>query len=216
MPVSEVYNEDNMIGMARYPDGYFGLAVVDPPFGLGDKLTKGGGKRGMTMGSRFKEKDSYNLKQWDNARPDKEYFTELMRVSKNQIIWGSNYFELPPCRGVIAWDKKQTVPNFSAFELAWTSYDRPASIFRKADHGIFRDGSTIHPTQKPVALYKWLLTNYAKQGDKILDTHLGSQSSRIAAYDLGFDFYGWELDKDYYEAGNKRFEQFKSQLKLFQ
>ena len=216
-PISEVYNEDCMAGMARYPDGYFHLAVVDPPYGLGTKTMQGGGyaKKWRNLGSRFSAAEGYNYKQWDASPPDDLYFLELFRVSKAQIIWGANYFNLPPCRCNIVWDKQQPCRNFADFELAWTSFDKPAAMFRNANHGIFRDSKTIHPTQKPIALYKWLLTNYAKPGDRILDTHLGSGSSRIAAWDMGFDFYGWELDADYFAAMQKRFETHTSKPVLF-
>ena len=148
--------------------------------------------------------------KWDNA-PDESYFAELKRVSSNQIIWGGNYFPLPPTRGVIAWDKVQPWPNFSAWEMAWTSFNCVARIF-KYDN---RTKGKIHPTQKPVALYKWLLSNYAKPGDKILDTHLGSGSIAIACHDLGFDLTGYELDTDYYSAAWHRLEQHQRQGLLF-
>lgn len=198
MPISEVYNEDCMEGMKRYPDKFFDLAIVDPPYGIGDKLLKGG-KNGTV---KFHEQ--YELNQWDNVVPNKFYWDDLFRVSKNQIVWGANYFLdfLYPSRGIISWDKNLGEPyNFSHFELAWTSFD---CIARKCTIGS-NTGDRIHPTQKPVKLYRWLLAKYASLGDKILDTHMGSQSSRIAAFAMGFDYYGWELDKNYFEAGNKRF-----------
>lgn len=203
MPTSEVYNMDCMEGMAKYPDKYFELAIVDPPYGLGKKIYSGG-----TKGCKFHTLFGEN--KWDDNIPSDEYFIELFRISKNQIIWGGNYFPLLPTRCIIIWDKLKGDNNFSMFELAWTSFDKPCKIYKQVS-----SGDRIHPTQKPVKLYKWLLTNYAKQGDKILDTHLGSGSSRIAAYDMGFDFVGYELDKDYYLAQEKRFNDFKQQLKLF-
>jgi site-specific DNA-methyltransferase (adenine-specific) len=206
MSVSIVTNEDNMVMMSRYPDKFFDLAVVDPPYGLGKKLTDGGGKH-------LKFKNHKEIQNWD-VKPNDEYFTELFRVSKNQIIWGGNYFELGPCRGFIIWDKQQPAPNFSACEFAWTSIDGVSKMFRYRMAGCFGEVK-IHPTQKPVDLYKFLLHHFAVPGDKILDTHLGSQSSRIAAYDMGFDFYGCELDKDYFEAGCKRFNQHIAQLTIF-
>jgi site-specific DNA-methyltransferase (adenine-specific) len=207
--LSEVTNEDCMEGMARYPDNYFDLAIVDPPYGIGyDGQRKTTSKHGGRREKLFKG--------WDNKIPDKNYFDELFRVSKNQIIWGGNYFTmfLPSSMGWIFWDKGQRINN-SDGELAFTSFNRALRVFTLNRVFILEFGETNHPTQKPVKLYKWLLQNYAKQGDKILDTHLGSGSSRIAAYDMGFDFTAFELDKEYFEAQEKRFNQFKSQLKLF-
>jgi site-specific DNA-methyltransferase (adenine-specific) len=206
MKISEVYNEDNMIGMARYPDKFFELAICDPPYGIGaSEMQMGLGKKKWAKGKR-----------WDDGVPDSEYFNELFRVSKNQIIWGGNHFGLPINRGWIFWDK-DVQPNlsFSSGELAWTSFD---TVLKKAniDYSGFRgkEDDKIHPTQKPIQLYKWCLQNYAQPGNKILDTHMGSQSSRIAAYQMGFDYYGWEIDKDYFEAGNKRFKEQTAQLNL--
>ena len=184
------------------------LAIVDPPYGIGDKLLKGG-KNGTV---KFHEK--YELNKWDNAPPSKPYFDSVMRVSSNQIIWGANYYLqfLQPSRGIISWDKNLGQPyNFSHFELAWTSYD---CIARKVIIGS-NTGNRIHPTQKPVQLYKWLLTNYAKEGDTILDTHGGSMSIAIACWDLGFDLDICELDTDYFNGGVKRFENHISQTQLF-
>jgi len=204
---SEVYNCDNMELMAKYPDGYFELAIVDPPYGIGDKF-KGGNSGKMNFNEVVE-------KGWDNETPSKEYFKELKRVSKNQIIWGGNYFldNLGNTRCFICWDK-QISQDFSLAmtELAWTSFDKLAKIFRMSTP---KGGGKIHPTQKPVALYKWLLMNYAKEGDKILDTHLGSGSSRIAAHDMKFDFVGCELDKDYFEAAEFRYQEHIKQLILF-
>jgi site-specific DNA-methyltransferase (adenine-specific) len=214
--LSEVTNEDCMEGMARYPDKYFDLAIVDPPYGIGysDII----GKKKKEHG--WKERKS---KQWDLNAPSFEYFIELFRVSKNQIIWGGNYFDLKPTRCFLIWDKIQRI-NQADCELAWTSFSSSARIFQYArgnDSGfapklkeIEKPFANIHPTQKPVALYKWLLQNYAKQGDKILDTHLGSGSSRIAAYEMGFDFTGFELDKEYFEAQEKRYKAHIAQLKM--
>ncbi len=200
--LSEVTNEDCMDGMARYPDKYFDLAIVDPPYGLGKKIYSGG-----TKGCKFQTLFGEN--KWDNDTPKQEYFDELFRVSKNQIIWGGNYFDLPPTRTIICWDKLKGDNNFSMWEMAWTSFDEPAKIYRKSSMG-----DRIHPTQKPIDLYKWLLGKYAKQGDKILDTHLGSGSSRIAAYEMGFDFTAFELDTGYFEAQEKRYNSHIAQLKL--
>lgn len=195
-PKSEVYNMDCLDAMREMPDNAFDLAIVDPPYGLGDRLSDGGGKLKNTPMSKLYRQSS----KWDSV-PDKRYFDELFRVSKNQIIWGGNYFELPPSRCMICWDKNQAMPTLSAWELGWTSFDKPSKIIKM----VSTDLNRFHPTQKPIALYKWLLSNYAKQGDRILDTHLGSGSSRIAAYDMGFDFVGYELDAEYFDAMNKRF-----------
>jgi len=202
MPTSEVFNMDCMEGMAKYPDKYFELAIVDPPYGLGEKLVNGG-----KWANKWKNKGS----KWDKI-PNDNYFKELFRISINQIIWGGNYFSLPSTRCFLIWDKVAHMNTLADCEFAWTSFDKNAKIFKCVRN---TNEERIHITQKPIKLYKWLLTNYAKQGDKILDTHLGSGSSRIAAYDLGFDFTGFELDKDYYDAQEKRFNDFKAQLKLF-
>ena len=201
--VSEVYNMDCIAGMKEYPDKYFDLAIVDPPYGIGDKFK--GGKTGKMNFNEVVEKD------WDKL-PPMEYWQELMRVSKNQIVWGGNYFPLPPTRCFIVWDK-QISEDFSLAmaELAWTSFDKLAKIYKLPTP---KDGK-IHPTQKPIQLYDWIILNYAKEGDKILDTHLGSGSSRIAAYRNGFHFVGFELDKDYYEAQEKRFKTELMQPRLF-
>jgi len=197
---SEVFNEDCMAVMARYPDNHFDLAVVDPPYGIG------------ISSNPFRQK--HEKCDWDNAIPNKQYFDELMRISINQIIWGGNYFDLPPSQGFIIWDKKQPQDFSSAMcEMAWMSFQKPAKIFRK--HVVTAETNKIHPTQKPVALYDWIFHNYAKPGDKILDTHLGSGSSRIAAYKAKLDFVGCELDKEYFYAQEKRFKDFTSQLRMF-
>jgi len=216
MKESNVYLEDCMIGMARYPDKYFDLAIVDPPYGIGED---GGDKQRGTKGIKT---PIYTKKNWDNESPKIQYYIELLRISKNQIIWGANHFinKIPynsPCW--IVWDKDNS-GDFADAELAYTSFKSAVRIFKFRWNGMLQQNmkdkeQRIHPTQKPVALYKWLLHNYAKQGDKILDTHLGSGSSRIAAYDMGFDFTAFELDEEYFYAQEKRFNQFKSQLKLF-
>ena len=204
---------DSLQALKSYGDNYFDVAIVDPPYGLGDRLVKGGAKGGMgTMRNLADDK----VTTWDDKIPPHEYFTELQRVSKNQIIWGGNYFldYLGKTDGFVVWDKMNGTNPMADAELAWQNIKGTTRMFRW--HHFSGERTTkIHPTQKPVALYKWLLTNYAKPGDKILDTHLGSGSSRIAAYDLGFDFYATELDKDYFDAQEKRFQNFKSQLKLF-
>jgi site-specific DNA-methyltransferase (adenine-specific) len=192
--------------MAGLPDKAFELAVCDPPYGIGDALVVGGN----TRGAKFDQ--NKNSVKWD-IQPSADYFSELERVSKNRIIWGANYFNMPPSRCVLIWDKCQEFTG-ADFELAWTSFDKAAKAFRLSRVEAYTNGK-IHPCQKPVALYEWLLTNYAKPGDRILDTHLGSGSSAIAAHNLGFDFVGMELDPDYYQAAVKRFEQHKAQAKLF-
>ena len=216
-----VFNEDCMAVMARYPDKYFDLAVVDPPYGIGfDGHSQIIGKSGKNRG--FNDKKLYSIKDWDKERPSANYFDELMRVSKNQIVWGGNYFAnlLPPKKGWIYWDKKPNGENltFSEGELAWTSFDKPLKMYSYGwiGFGMVNSGEKkIHPTQKPVALYEWILKNYAEQGDKILDTHLGSGSSRIAAHNAGLSFVGCELDKEYFDAQEKRFKDYVSQLTIF-
>lgn len=196
-------NEDCMVGMARYPDKYFDLAIVDPPYGIGED----GGKC-RTRGSK---RTNGECKRWDNGRPNKFYFNELQRVSTNQIIFGGNYFAdlLLPSRCWIYWQKDMG-GDFADGELAWTSFNAVLKQYRQRSETFNR----IHPTQKPVALYKWLLANYAKQGDKILDTHVGSASSLIAYHDLGFDAVGFELDADYYNQSKQRLEDFIRQPRL--
>lgn len=179
------------------PDKAYELAIVDPPYGLPDRSGQGAGK----LQNRIIQK--MHQKGWDTA-PEAEYFNELFRVSKNQIIWGGNYFNLPPSRGFLIWDKVQPWENFSACEFAWTSFDCPSKMFREAT--TMTGEKKIHPTQKSVALYKHCIQNYAKEGDKILDTHGGSMSIAIACWDLKFDLDLWELDADYFRAGKERFE----------
>jgi site-specific DNA-methyltransferase (adenine-specific) len=188
--------------MKQYPDKYFELAIVDPPYGIDIN----------SSGTHFKER--YKIKDWDLSTPSDLYFNELKRVSINQIIWGGNYFldRLGNCKSFIIWDKKIAENmSFAMAEFAWTSFKNGAKIYKKSAN----QDSRIHPTQKPIDLYKWLLIKYAREGDKILDTHLGSGSSRIAAYDLGFEFTGFELDEDYFKASEKRFKQHTDQLTIF-
>jgi site-specific DNA-methyltransferase (adenine-specific) len=224
VPSSEVYLEDCVTALKRYADNHFDLAIVDPPYGInfdGNTTVKGKGGKANT----FSNKQHHDKKGWDTDRPTDEYFAELQRVSKNQIIWGGNYFAdlLPAKKGWIFWDKKITNANntnFSDGELAWTSFD---CILRRFAYDWIGFGylnnpqkeKKIHPTQKPIQLYSWILNTYAKPNDLILDTHLGSGSSRIAAYKGGFNFVGFEIDKEYYEKQEKRFNDFKSQLRLF-
>ena len=207
-----LYQMDCMELLRQTPDKHFELAIVDPPYGLGKKLSAGGKTKGFIMSSLHKD--------WDNLPPNAEYFKELKRVSKNQIIWGMNYFDLPPTRGIICWDKVMGGDtNFGAFELAWTSFDVRSRIFKFCSHGGFiaepADLPKIHSCQKPVKLYKWLLENYAKPGDKILDTHLGSGSIAIACHYMGYDLTACELDPDYFNASIKRIEQETAQKDLF-
>ena len=202
MTNSTVTHEDCMALMARYPDKYFELAVVDPPFGLGEKLTNGG-----TWAAKYSKADSV----WDKA-PESNYFQQLLRVSKNQIIWGGNYFALPSTRCFLIWDKVAHMDTLADCEFAWTSFDRNAKIFK---HVRNTSESRIHICQKPVKLYDWIFKNYANEGDKILDTHLGSGSSRISAWKAGLDFTACELDADYFAAQEKRFKEFTAQMRLF-
>jgi site-specific DNA-methyltransferase (adenine-specific) len=212
---STVYLMDCMEFMAGCRDKQFELAIVDPPYGIGFSDYERGSS-GIKVKERYTNKGK---KKWDESIPNEKYFAELFRISQNQIIWGGNYFPSiwkNGCKGFIFWYKHQPVDNFAKGEFAWTSFDRPAQCFDYMYYGnINRDKAVISPTQKPIALYKWLLHNYAKAGDTILDTHLGSQSSRIAAYEMGFNFVGCELDADYFDQGNKRFENHVKQLKLF-
>lgn len=201
----ELLNIDCMVYMAGLPDKAFELAIVDPPYGLGTKLTRGGGQH-------LKFKNHKEIEKWDVV-PSELYFTELERVSVNRVIWGGNYFDLGPCRGFVIWDKQQSVPNFSAAEFAWTSFDRVSRLFKYRQAGCFGE-TKIHPTQKPIPLYRFLLNEYAKEGDRILDTHLGSGSSAIAAHGMGFDFVGCELDPDYHAAALKRFKTMTSQTQI--
>ena len=198
-----------MILMARYPDNYFDLAIVDPPYGIG------AGSKKFINGSSKTEKNYFRENDWD-IPPTKQYFKELFRVSKNQIIWGGNYFveHLKSFRCFIFWDKTIHGNSYADGELAWTSFDKVARYYRKNIAQVTSEGR-MHPTQKPVTLYEWLLMNYAKEGDKILDTHLGSGSIAIACHNLGYDLTACELDKEYYDAAIKRIEQHKAQIRMF-
>ena len=190
---------DCMEAMKAMPDKAYDLAIVDPPYGIGGGLK--GGRPFSTLGGE----------RWDTA-PDENYFTELKRISENQIIWGGNYFNLGRTRGFIIWHKENDGRDFSECEFAWSSFEKPSRIYKKRFIG---QKESQHPTEKPVALYRWLLQNYAKPGDKIFDSHVGSGSSIIACIEEGFEYVGCELDKDYYEAASKRIDIFKSQGKLF-
>jgi len=209
-------NEDNMALMARYPDKYFDLAIVDPPYGI-DADKKNSLKKLQSKKSASLSKD-YGSQEWDSSIPKDEYFDELFRVSKRQIIWGANYFGL--IGGMLYWHKNVTMPTYSQGELAWLSWLNKIDFFELTWHGMIQHDMSnkevrVHPTQKPVALYKWLLDKYAKEGDKILDTHLGSGSIAIACHDYGFELTGCELDKEYFDKGIERVKNHISQQKLF-
>jgi len=201
----KITNEDNMELMARYPDNYFDLAIVDPPYGINaGKMTMGSGKHKFKQG-----------KDWDNKIPSSEYFNELFRVSKNQIIWGGNYFPLPLNNNWVIWDKLNPNLSFSEAELAWCSINKNVRVFKRYSAMEDEDGKKQHPTQKPILLYKYCLEKYAKLGDKILDTHLGSGSIAIACHDYGFDLTACELDKEYFDKAMQRINNHVSQQKLF-
>lgn len=241
MSTLNLTNEDCMDLMARYPDKHFDLAIVDPPYGYGsvvympkERLKAHGGfidKYEITIANLDTNSRKMNKVEVVHAQTSKEtirsfaeqnvspppkYFEELFRISKHQIIWGGNYFLLPPSRGFCIWQKPTVAESFSMAmcEYAWISFDANSKIFSAAPQGTNKD-PRVHPTQKPVALYKWLLTNYAKPGDKILDTHLGSMSIAIACHDKGFELTGCELDPDYFAAGMKRVKQHTAQMSIF-
>ena len=211
----QITNEDNMLLMARYPDNYFDLAIVDPPYGIGADVMQNdlGGKKGFTKNAGKYKK--YHSTNWDNEIPTQEYFNELFRVSKEQIIWGGNYFFDVKLSGVIIWNKLGS-GNFKDGEMAKTSINT-FKIFSmsRADAYINNGDNKIHPTQKPKELYKWLLDKYAKPNDKILDTHLGSGSIAIACHDYKFHLTACELDKEYYEKAKQRILNHVKQLTLF-
>ncbi len=209
--ISKVILEDCMIGMSRFPDKYFDLAVVDPPYGI----NRSGQKETFTKNPKHKRKH-FDDKGWDNNRPHSDYWKELFRVSKNQIIWGANYFTeyLPASMGWIFWDKGQDI-SMSDGELAFTSLNMALRRVKINRGQLMIEGGTIHPTQKPVKLYDWIYAKYLPQGGKVIDTHLGSGSNRISADKAGnIDFYGWEIDKDYFDAQEKRWAGFKAQTRL--
>ncbi|MCR4291240.1 MAG: DNA methyltransferase [Candidatus Kuenenia sp.] len=202
-----LYNSDCLLAMAKMEDKQFELAIVDPPYNIVSQQARG-------IGSRIDATGKMN--SWNNIKPSPEYFSQLFRVSVNQIVWGANNFTMPESEYFIVWDKQQTVPNFASAEYAWTNIRIPAKVFRYSIHQHNCDkGKKIHPTMKPIKLYQWLLKNYAKPGDHILDTHLGSGSSAIACDIMGYDMVGYEIDKDYYEAAKARLERHQMQGKLF-
>jgi len=203
----ELLHCDCMEYMATVPDKYFDLAIVDPPYGIGAHKQIGFGNN--------RKASKWVGGAWDNEKPSDEYFNELFRISKNQIIWGGNYFDLPPTRCFLIWDKVQRI-DMADCELAWTSFKTSARIYEFSRSNLqgFRNPDRFHPCEKPVALYEWLLTNYAKKGQKVFDSHLGSASSAIAAHYFGVDFVGTELDKDYFEAAKARFDMATKQLAM--
>ena len=202
-----LFNKDCMVALKEMKDNQFDLAIVDPPYGIG----MDGGNVGYKGFNNFKKKG------WDKTKPEDFYFIELFRVSVNQIIWGGNYFGLPPTRCFLVWDKGEGFYNrtYAECELAWTSFDKNTRKYKRDPLAKGDYKGKIHPTQKPVKLYEWLLMNYAKEGDKILDTHLGSGSIAIACHNLGYDLEGYELDTEYYEAAKKRLKEHQSQTRMF-
>lgn len=219
----ELLNINCMDYMATQPDNAFDLAIVDPQYGIGRDKGFGGtapfGGKGLPHGQGKPIARKQYKGDWDNKRPDKAYFVELQRVSKMQIIWGGNFFAdlLPASTHWIFWDKKNTMPTFGDGELAWTSSDRKSvKKFECEYNGLLgREITRIHPTQKPVRLYRWLLKNYSKLGQRIIDTHLGSGSSAIAAHYFGCDFVGCEIDQDYFTAAKNRFDKETRQVAMF-
>ena len=211
VPSSEVYLEDCVKALKRFNDNHFDLAIVDPPYGLGMGTVSIPSEKNTNSQQKFYK--DLKSKRWDDNTPNKEYFDELKRVSKNQIVWGGNYMaeHLGNTKCIIIWDKMTYIPTMSQFEFAFCSFNKHPKMVKVNSTDIDR----MHPTQKPIKLYDWLLHNYAKEGDLILDTHLGSGSSRIAAYKGGFNFVGFEIDAEYYEKQEKRFNDFKSQLRMF-
>ena len=207
---------DCLEGMAQFPDKYFDLAIVDPPYGIENKISIGG-KSHTKSNCKFHQMYSEKNKSWDK-KLNNNYFAELFRISKNQIMWGGNYYSMPPTSCFIIWDKLRYVKNYSRFEYAWTSFDTHPLMFTFCNNAGFilkPENKKFHPTQKPIDLYRWLLHNYAKPDFKIIDTHAGSCSSIIAFLDYGCDWIAFEIDEDYYEAASKRIEIHKQQLKLF-
>jgi site-specific DNA-methyltransferase (adenine-specific) len=232
---STVYLQDCLSAMAEYPDNYFDLAIVDPPYGINatnmqmgthktrtkdgypgtSTATKIKGRLNTGSGKHKNRMLNKSVIDWDNEKPTKEYFDQLFRISKNQIIWGGNYFDLPPCRGFIVWNKNQPWENFSQAEFAWTSFDSPAKVFTFSNRGGANSETKIHPTQKPVELYDYCYSRFATEGMKILDTHLGSGSSRISADKSKLDFTAYETNEMYFNDQEKRYLNYKSQLRLW-
>lgn len=233
---STIYNCDCMDYMSTLPDKTFDLAIVDPPYGINAQNMSMGQNKSRADGWTRDDSTAIKIRKgrlnsgggklknrllnnsdidWDDEPPSPEYFAELRRVSSNQIIWGGNYFDLPPTRCVICWDKCQPWENFSQWEMAWTSFDKPAALFRYSNTGGANAEQKIHPTQKPVKLYEWLLSKFAKHGQRILDTHLGSGSHAIACNDMGFELIACERAPDYFENTCRRIECAAAQQRLF-
>tara|TARA_Y100001937_G_scaffold28673_1_gene41371 strand:+ start:78 stop:716 length:639 start_codon:yes stop_codon:yes gene_type:complete len=212
MDINKIHNQDCLEAMKLMKDNQFDLAIVDPPYGL-DIANMNMGIGNTPRASKAKNRN-WKAKDWDSDIPSEQYFKELFRVSKNQIIWGGNYFDLPPCGKFIIWDKEMTKGlSFSDCEYAWTSFKGANKMFR---YSAFKNKSEkFHPTQKPPQLYDYCLMNFAKEGNKILDTHLGSGSIAIACHNLGYDLTGYELDKDYYDNAIKRIKNHQAQIRIF-
>jgi len=211
-----LYNQDCVVAMAGFADNQFDLAIVDPPYGI-DADKKNSVKKLQSKKSAGLSRE-YGNQEWDSSIPSDDYFLVLKRVSKRQIVWGANFFNLQG--GMLYWHKQVTMPTYSQGELAWLSWLNKIDFVDIAWHGMIQHDMKnkemrIHPTQKPVKLYEWLLMNYAKEGDKILDTHLGSGSIAIACHNLGYNLTGYEIDTEYYEAATKRLKQHQSQIRMF-
>lgn len=233
MENSIVFNTDCIEGLKKYSDNYFDLAIVDPPYGInatkfpmGSSPNRKDHKGNLSTAVKLKGRlnnGSGKLKNrllnksvidWDNTVPNDEYFDQLFRVSKNQIIFGGNYFKLPPTRCIICWDKMQPWENFSQWEMAWTSFDKPAKMYKISNTGGNNEEKKIHPTQKPIRLYDKIIRDFAKPGFKILDTHLGSGSLRISAFKANLELTAFEINKDYFFDQQKRFNNFITQYRL--
>lgn len=218
LELNNLYNMDCVAGMKEFPDGYFDLAVVDPPYGIG--VSKAGSWGG---GTKEHPSTKFTPKEWDNHPPDKEYFDELFRVSKNQIIWGANHFisRIPYDSSCwLVWDKNNGTTDFADCELAWTSFKGAARLFQFTWNGFVQGDmknkeKRIHPTQKPVRLYEWIFGKFTHEGDKILDTHVGSASSLIACYNFSLDYVGFEIDKEYYDNAAERIKGAQAQIRLW-
>ncbi len=212
----KLHNEDCLIAMRQMKDNQFDLAIVDPPYGIGaDEKNSTDKKQSKKSASKSK---NYGNQKWDNTTPNEDFFTELKRVSSRQIVWGANFFDLKG--GMLYWHKSVTMPTYSQGELAWLSWLKKVDFVSIAWHGMIQHDmknkeTRIHPTQKPVRLYEWLLDNYAKEGDKILDTHLGSGSIAVACHNRGFDLTGFEIDKEYFDNAKERLRVHQSQLTMF-
>jgi site-specific DNA-methyltransferase (adenine-specific) len=214
----QITNEDNMLLMARYPDNYFDLAIVDPPYGINADVKNNGKNSDRHEKTSLAKINTYKKTNWDNSIPNDDYFIQLKRVSKKQIVWGANFFGLKG--GYLYWHKNVTMPTYSTGELAWLSWLNKLDFVNITWHGMLQQDMQnkeirIHQTQKPVALYKWILDKYAKQGDKILDTHLGSGSIAIACHDYKYELTACELDKEYYDKAMQRINNHIAQQKLF-